>query len=276
MNAQHCLINGEVREHISSSDRGLLYGDGVFETMAVVDGKIPLWTLHLDRLQRGCHGLKMNCPSLEMLEDEIKRLSMDAERAVIKLMLTRGEGGRGYAAPATMLPTRILQRHPWPDIPRTNWDSGVTVIFCDQRLARQPALAGIKHLNRLEQVLARSEWQDPTIQEGLLADTEGNWIEAVSHNVFIVNGDSLCTPDLHYCGVAGVMREYILSILHKRGQDVQISTVRKEQILRADAVFLCNSIHGIWPICELDGNRYPQNDLVCDLRDTVAQLIPYP
>ena len=276
MNAQLCLVNGEVQDHISSSDRGLLYGDGLFETMAVVDGKIPLWSLHLNRFQQSCQRLKLDCPPVSVLQTEIRQLSQDVERAIIKLILTRGVGGRGYAPLATTLPTRILQRHPWPESPRANWETGVNVIFCEQTLARQPALAGIKHLNRLEQVLARGEWQDPAVQEGLLADSEGNIIEAVSHNVFLINGESLSTPDLRYSGVAGVMREYILSIVPEKGRSVQVSSISKEDILRADAVFLCNSLHGIWPICELDGKHYPQNDLVCDLRDSIAQLIPFP
>ena len=276
MNAQLCLVNGEVQDHISSSDRGLLYGDGLFETMAVVDGKIPLWSLHLNRFQQSCQRLKLDCPPVSVLQTEIRQLSQDVERAIIKLILTRGVGGRGYAPLATTLPTRILQRHPWPESPRANWETGVKVIFCEQTLARQPALAGIKHLNRLEQVLARGEWQDPAVQEGLLADSEGNIIEAVSHNVFLINGESLSTPDLRYSGVAGVMREYILSIVQEKGRSVQVSSISKEDILRADAVFLCNSLHGIWPICELDGKHYPKNDLVCDLRDSIAQLIPFP
>jgi 4-amino-4-deoxychorismate lyase len=275
MDMPQCLVNGQATDLVSSSDRGLLYGDGLFETMAVVTGKIPLWQLHIDRLQRGCEILKLACPPAEVLHAEVDQLAKDAERAIIKLMLTRGVGGRGYAPPASAVTTRIIQYHPWQEVLRDNWETGVRVIFCEQQLARQPVLAGIKHLNRLEQVLARAEWQDPTIQEGLLADCEGNIIEAVSHNVFTLNGKTLTTPDLRYSGVAGVMREYLFTLARERGYSVQITTVSKQDLLAADAVFLCNSIHGIWPICELDGKHYPLNQLVCDLRDTIAQVIPY-
>ena len=272
----HCLVNGQATDSISSNDRGLLYGDGLFETMAVINGKIPLWQLHANRLQQGCARLKLDCPHADVLQSEVEQLATDAERAVIKLILTRGVGGRGYAPQTTTNPTRILQRHPWPEAPRDYWETGVNVIFCEQHLARQPALAGIKHLNRLEQVLARAEWQDPSIQEGLLADSKGNIIEAVSHNVFLVNGETLTTPDLRYSGVAGVMREYLLQLLKDKGYSVEVAAVTRQALLDADAVFLCNSVHGIWPICELDGKHYPQNRLVCGLRDTVAQVIPYP
>jgi len=270
------LINGQTIEHISSHDRGLLYGDGLFETMAVVAGKVPLWQLHLERLQRGCEKLHLACPAPDEIQQEVAQLAGKMQRAVIKLILTRGVGGRGYLAPADQVPTRILQCHPWPDSPAANWETGIKAIFCAQHLARQPALAGIKHLNRLEQVLARMEWQDPTIQEGLLADTEGDIIEAISHNLFIVNANGLVTPDLQYCGVAGVMRDYILALANEKGIPVQIATVSHQDVLDAEAVFLCNSVHGIWPVCELDGKHYQRNDLVYALRDAVAQIIPYP
>lgn len=275
MAMHQCLVNGQATDLVSSSDRGLLYGDGLFETMAIVNGRIPLWQLHLERLQQSCQRLKLDCPHEDLLRSEVDQLAQAAERAIIKLMLTRGVGGRGYAPPASARTTRIIQYHPWPEASADNWETGVRVIFCEQRLARQPVLAGIKHLNRLEQVLARAEWQDPTIQEGLLADSEGDIIEAVSHNVFMVKAETLITPDLHYCGVAGVMREYLFTLARERGYSVQVTAVSKPDLLAADAVFLCNSIHGIWPICELDGKRYPRNQLVCDLRDSIARVIPY-
>lgn len=271
-----CLVNGQATELISSNDRGLLFGDGLFETMAVVNGTVPLWQHHLRRLQLGCEQLKQPCPATDVLQAEVEQLANESERAVIKLMLTRGIGGRGYLSPANPLPTRILQLHPWPEVPRAHWENGVRIVFCEQRLARQPVLAGIKHLNRLEQVLARHEWQDSSIQEGLLADTEGDIIEAVSHNVFIVKDNGLVTPDLRHCGVAGVMREYILGLLQGKGIPVQVTPISRQDVQKADAIFLCNSVHGIWPVCELEGKHFPPNQLVCDLRDQVAQIIPYP
>lgn len=270
------LINGQAADQVSSRDRGLFYGDGLFETMAVVDNRIPLWDYHLARLREGCERLKLPCPPQALLEEEIHQVVVRGQRAILKLILTAGQGGRGYARPDTTIATRILQRHAWPVMPRTNWDPGIRAMFCTQQLAHQPALAGIKHLNRLEQVLARTEWQVPDIQEGILADREGDIIEAVSHNLFIVRGDTVLTPDLSQCGVAGVMREYILSWLRTRDIDVMVTRLDRAAVLAADAVFLCNSIHGIWPICDLDGHSFTQNRLVCELRETVAQMIPYP
>lgn len=276
MHAQHCLVNGQATDLVSSRDRGLLYGDGLFETMAVIAGKIPLWKWHMGRLQRGCQRLNITCPQVDVLRAEVELLARGEQRAIIKLILTRGQGGRGYAPQTDDMSTRIVQRHAWPELPRAHWEVGVKVITCQLQLARQPLLAGIKHLNRLEQILARAEWHDPVIQEGLLRDSEGYIIEAISHNIFLLQGQTLITPDLSQCGVAGVMRDYLLSILQEQGYDVQVALVTRQELLAADALFLCNSIHGIWPICELDGKRFELNPLVCELRDTVAKSVPYP
>jgi 4-amino-4-deoxychorismate lyase len=273
---QACLVNGRETVQLSVNDRGLLYGDGVFETMSVVDGELPLLSYHLERLRCGCERLGIACPSADLLQAEIVQLSANSKRAVLKLILTRGEAGRGYVSTATAVPTRILQRHSWPATPRRYWDSGVRVRFCRLRLALQPALAGIKHLNRLEQILARAEWQDENMQEGLLCDSEGYIVEGVSHNLFLVNGDELITPDLTQTGVAGVMRAYILSQLPAQGIHVRIEKVTPEAVLAADGLFLCNSVHGIWPICEIDAKPRQQNRLVCELRDRIARIIPYP
>jgi 4-amino-4-deoxychorismate lyase len=246
MNMHRSMVNGQVTDRVRCDDRGLSYGDGLFETMAVVAGNIPLWQSHMQRLQRGCERLQLACPDVNVLREEVAQLVQGAERAVIKLLLTRGSGGRGYAPVTSGIPTRVLQVHPWPELSRAYWETGVKVIFCEQRLARQPALAGIKHLNRLEQVLARGEWTDPGIQEGLVADSDGHIIEAVSHNVFLLKGKTWLTPELQYSGVAGVMREHILSLLRDKGYAAQIRTISRQEVLAADAVFLCNSLHGIW------------------------------
>jgi len=269
-------VDAAQRQSISADDRGLLYGDGLFETMAVVDGEVPLWDLHAERLQAGCRRLRLACPSLPELHSELVTRTGGTKRAILKLILTRGVGGRGYAIDPESVPSVILQLHPWPELPQEYWTRGVKVRFCSMSLARQPALAGIKHLNRLEQVLARAEWTTPDIQEGLLADSEGYVIEAVSHNLFVLEGQTFATPDLDQCGVAGVMRGYILDILRQQGCEIRITRLDRHALVAADAVFLCNSIHGIWPVCELETRHYAENRLLCELRDEVARLIPYP
>lgn len=276
MKTPDCMINGQMTDLISSTDRGLLYGDGLFETMAVIGGNIPLWERHLQRLQRDSRRLGLCCPSEDDLRAEVEQFTHGVARGIVKVILTRGQGGRGYAPPAAAVPTRIVQRHAWPELPTSLWQTGVKVKLCQLQLAQQPRLAGIKHLNRLEQVLARAELTDTALQEGILADSQGHIIEAVSHNLFLLQGKTFITPDLNQCGVAGVMREYVISHLQEAGLPVQITRVSRQSLLAADALFLCNSIHGIWPICEVDGKPFNLNPLICELREHVARIIPYP
>jgi len=261
--------------NVSAADRGFLYGDGLFETMAVVNGGIPLWELHADRLLEGCRRLDLESPSIPALQSEIALRIGAVFRGILKLIITRGEGTRGYAIDDDAQGNMFLQLHPWSAMPVEYWTHGVKIRFCTLRLAHQPVLAGIKHLNRLEQVLARREWRSKDIQEGLLEDSDGNIIEAVSHNLFILQGEKFITPSLDQCGVAGVMRRHILELLRARGRQVEISKLDRHALLDADAVFLCNSIHGIWPVCELESRLYSDNHVVCELREEIARLVPY-
>jgi len=205
--------------------------------------------------------LGMESPLIPELATELAELIRTVPRAIIKLILTRGSGQRGYAPSPSAVPTRILQRLPWPDIPTTHTLDGVSVRRCQLELAQQPRLAGIKHLNRLEQVLARAEWTDPTIAEGLVGDANGHVIEGTAHNVFIVEAGRLLTPALGQCGVAGVMRQWILD--HAPGWDilVQVGDITWERLYQADEVFLCNSVHGIWPVRQCESQFYSPGPL---------------
>jgi 4-amino-4-deoxychorismate lyase len=250
------LINGKPADCIPVADRGLQYGDGLFETMAVVNTRLPFWPYHYQRLLHGCARLQMPIPNLSELQTDLAQLLDIVPRAIIKLILTRGGGPRGYAPPLTTVPTRILQQFPWPDIPTTHTSEGVRVRRCQLELAQQPRLAGIKHLNRLEQVLARAEWNDPSIAEGLVGDANGHVIEAIAHNVFIVEAGCLMTPSLAQCGVAGVMREWILEQAPNWGIATQVLDISWQRLSRANEVFLCNSVHGIWPVRQFEAHRY--------------------
>ncbi|HHH89614.1 MAG TPA: aminodeoxychorismate lyase [Aliiroseovarius sp.] len=245
------LVNGRENTNPGVFDRGLAYGDGLFETMAVLEGRCPFWDRHLRRLRRGCEALRLPLPDPALLRDEAQRLIGAESRAVLKLILTRGEGGRGYRHPGPVQATRILMRLPWPDYPPQNGQQGVQARFCETRLARQPALAGLKHLNRLEQVLARNEWQDPAIAEGLMLDEQENVIEGTMSNLFMVHNDTLYTPDLSACGVAGIMRERILELAAAEGIRSVIEPIAKSRLLAAEEIFLSNSLIGLWPVTRL-------------------------
>jgi 4-amino-4-deoxychorismate lyase len=255
MNAR-ALVNGVVSESLDVGDRGLQFGDGLFETMARVAGCVRRLEMHLARLRGGCERLGIEYPGDDLLKSEIARLGSEPGRAVIKLIVTRGVSARGYAASAGA-PTRVLGLHPWPQHPRDASSAGVAIRFCDLRLPDQPALAGLKHLNRLEQVLARREWQDPAIAEGLMCDARGNVVCGTMSNVFVAREGKLVTPSMDRAGVRGTLRETVLQRARAMGVAVvETDDVSRADILRADELFLTNAIIGVWPVRQLEDRQW--------------------
>lgn len=250
------LVNGREADSVQIGDRGVQYGDGLFETMAVIDGKVRRLETHLARLERGCTRLALACPPRQLLEREFDRLAGDAPRAVLKLVLTRSAGGRGYRPEPQAESIRIVSCHGWPDYPPHWNDAGTSIRLCKLRLADQPALAGIKHLNRLEHVLARGEWSDPEIAEGLLRDARGALICGTMSNVFIVRNGELTTPQLGRCGVAGTVRETVLRIAPGAGLAATERRLTLEDLDRADEVFLTNALIGVWPVVRCAERRW--------------------
>jgi 4-amino-4-deoxychorismate lyase len=204
------LINGVPGNAISGQDRGLLYGDGVFRTMLVRNRSVQYWPEHYRKLQHDCQALGLECPAEPLLRDELALVIQQRRDATAKIIITRGESARGYAPPVTPKITRIISSGDVPEYPEANSKSGVKLHLCQLRLAHQPRLAGIKHLNRLENVLAAAEWNDPAIAEGLLLDQAGRVIEGTRTNLFCVRDGVLITPSLEQCGVAGVQRERVI------------------------------------------------------------------
>lgn len=251
------LINGESKEHIEISDRGFQYGDGLFETIEVRDGQAVFFERHLERLKSGCHRLYIPFPDAQLLRREAEELcGRSSARAVLKIIVTRGTGGRGYRQPDVIQPTRVLSLHPYPDYPKIYSEQGIAARFCMTRLGLNPALAGIKHLNRLEQVMARAEWNDPAIQEGLMLDVNDHVIEGTMTNLFYLKNNSLYTATLAQTGVAGIMRDIIMMLSAGRGLPVIEHAFTKDQLLSADEAFVCNSIIGIWPIKQIDTRHF--------------------
>ena len=246
------LINGISSAEISPNDRGLNYGDGLFETLAVVDNQPQHWERHLNRLRDGAKRLGISPPSDPHWWADfqsLQKIAAQSSRSVLKLILTRGEGGRGYAPPASPQPTRIVRLLEWPSWPVTLADTGVSVAICRTRLGRNPVLAGIKHLNRLEQVLASAEIAAlEGIHDGLMLDVENNVIESTKANLFVVKNGGLLTPELHHAGICGVMRELILDEARRSGIPVCETSMSLSAVSGADEAFLCNSLIGIWPI----------------------------
>lgn len=230
-----------------------MYGHSVFETVAVNAGKLLLWDQHLARLLLGAQTLNIPFHNelATLLMADVAQLLASHEQAnglnVIRIQLTMGQGGRGYANPESPTPTRIVSLHDYPIQHLQRAKTGVNIGVSDVRLAQQPLLAGIKHGNRLEQVLARSRWH-PDWDEALLLDQDQNVIEGTQSNLFVVEQGVLKTPDLSLCGVAGVMRGYVLGLAQTIGVEVQTVRLSLSQVESADEVFLTNSLIGIWPV----------------------------
>jgi 4-amino-4-deoxychorismate lyase len=242
------LINGIAADSVNIQDRGLHYGDGLFETIAIRNGQPLLWDQHMQRLCHGCERLRLPVPDVNLLRQEAESLCTGVTRAVLKILLTRGSGGRGYKAPVQPKPTRVVMRYSWPVYPEMNQTEGVAIRLCSTRLGHNTQLAGIKHLNRLEQVLARNEWDDPAIAEGLMLDHDGGVIEGTMSNVFIVENETLITPELSQCGVQGILRDHVLEIAEKLTIKCSVNTVSLAQVKSAQELFLTNSIIGVWPV----------------------------
>jgi 4-amino-4-deoxychorismate lyase len=247
------LVNGLPGNTISIRDRGLLYGDGVFRTLRAVSGSALHWSLHYLKLQHDCAKLDIACPDEALLLDELERVLAQHPDGVVKLIVTRGEGARGYAPSTDTQPTRIWDCSPQPDYPAEWATQGVKAHVCQIRLPDQPRLACVKHLNRLENVLAAAELRDaqaidPDIAEGLLLDAEGHLIEGTRSNLFAVLQGHLVTPDLSRCGVAGIQRGRVMAWALQHGQALQVRDIGLEEALQADELFLVNSVIGLWPI----------------------------
>lgn len=265
-------VDGRPGESLSVKDRGLAYGDGLFETIAVTAGKPSLLDRHLARLVDGCGRLGMAIdPAL--VRSELLAFSSALGSGVAKLILTRGDGLRGYAPPRPATPRRILQGAPQPSYPVGHGQQGVRLFPCRTRLAEQPLLAGLKHLNRLEQVLARSEWQDAEHAEGLMLDTAGRVIEGVYSNLFLLKDGVLLTPDLSRCGVAGVMRAELLAQAESAGMRCEVRDIVLDELLAADEVFVCNSLYGVWPVVGLQDYGWPVGPLTRKLQAIALDLL---
>lgn len=265
-------IDGQRAEVLSARDRGLAYGDGLFETIRVSAGRPRLLARHRARLEEGVRRLALPV-SLDLVEDELLRFSAQLGDGVAKLMLTRGEGARGYAPQLDAQVRRLLLASPAPAYPAKHGEEGVELFPCTTRLAEQPLLAGLKHLNRLEQVLARAEWSDPAFAEGLMRDVSGRIVEGVFSNLFIVRDGELITADLSRCGVAGVMRAEVMARAAGLGVPVIVRDIDFAELAQADEVFLCNSLYGIWPVRGVAGHAWPVGPLTRKLQGQLRELL---
>jgi len=251
------LINGRPGDNLPVTDRGLQYGDGLFETVKIRQGKPLLWSRHIQRLNEGCRQLGIPCPAEALLAAEIDKLiSPELAAAVVKILVTRGSGQRGYKTPEPLKPTRIIALYSDTGYSEQDMVKGVRLMVCATPLACNPVLAGLKHLNRLEQVLASAEWSDASIADGIMKDVHGHVIETTMANLFIVKHQHLYTPDLHQCGVAGVMRDKVLELAKELQLDVSENCLSESDVFNADEVFITNSLNGIRPVSQIEQTQF--------------------
>jgi len=266
------LVNGIQQSYIQIADRGFQYGDGLFETIEIHNGQPVFMERHLARLTTGCHRLHIPCPDLAQLNAEAQALCRHSTRAVLKIIVTRGAGGRGYRQPESLQPTRVLSLHPYPDYPDSYSEQGITARFCTTPLGLNPVLAGIKHLNRLEQVLARAEWTDPAIQEGIMLDVNAQVIEGTMTNLFYVKEGVIYTSSLTHAGVAGIMRSIIIEFSIELDLKVFEHTFSKVRLLAADEVFVCNAIIGIWPVKQIETKSFSVGPVTQRIQKRLVQF----
>lgn len=246
------LVNGVTTDQVSALDRGLTYGDGLFESIRFVGTSAPLWSRHMQRLAESCARLHMPVSDPAQLLVEALQVSRGMPQAVVRITLSRGQGDRGYAMPSFPRVTRIVAAFAPPVVDAAVYELGLSMRVCDLRLAEQPLLAGMKHMNRLEQVLARAEWDDSDIAEGVLRDGVGRVVSGVMANLFAVVDDVLVTPALDRCGVAGVARAEVLAAM----PDARVDELTLDQLLGAREIFLSSSVRGILPVRSVDGQRF--------------------
>jgi 4-amino-4-deoxychorismate lyase len=270
------LIDGEALDRIPVGDRGLQYGDGLFETILIRDGMPCLWNRHMRRLALGAHRLGIPLPSLALLRREAARVSAELDLGVLKLIMTRGVGGRGYAPPFPAHPRRILLSYALPPGDDATAMRGVAIRYCDTPASVSSRLAGIKHLNRLDAVLARGEWNDPNIAEGLMSAEDGSLVGGTMTNLFVWDGTALATPSVDRCGIAGTVRAETLELAARAGIDCSVRPVMHSEIESAVGLFLTNARIGVWPVTRIGDRVFDVDRLPHHLLSSVRQAAHTP
>lgn len=290
------LVDGEVCSQVPADDRGLAYGDGLFETIAVRRGRPCLWRRHLDRLSLGCRRLGIQMPTRVRLEADVLALigisahgsagegsrtgrlsgefaaAVDPPDGVLKIIVTRGSGARGYRLPEPARPRSILSFT--PDAPNATAERlpGVRLTLCETRLGENVSFAGIKHLNRLEQVLARREWSDPDIVDGVMCNARGNVICGTMSNLFLWSGDAIATPRLDRCGVLGTLRAVIREQARELGVAFGERALRPADLARGQGLFISNALIGVVPVAHFQGVSFDLAGLPRVLLDRVQRI----
>ena len=246
-----CSVNGTQQTQIEVENRGLAYGDGLFTTAKIVDGKIQHLSSHVQRLLSGCKKLALFVPNKVELTEQLNLVAKHYKLAVLKVIITASTGGRGYARSVEPKNDIIIMVHDYP----VHYDElaieGITLADSKQKMGINPMLSGLKHLNRLEQVLLRQELTNMKEDDLVVTNINDEVIEATSANLFFWLNDTLCTPDVTNSGVNGLIRQTIL----KHYPDTLVKKVSLAELASAPAMFICNCVMGIMPVKSYKGKN---------------------
>lgn len=255
------LVNGKQTDLISIRDRGLHFGDGCFTTALVLNGEIQHSSAHIQRLQQDSQRLAILGVDWQALKHEMRQVAKGQQKTVLKVMLTRGEGGRGYSSIGCQTASRIVLASHYPEQYAIWRERGIRLMTSPIRLSINPQLAGIKHLNRIEQVMIRQRLDSENAEEALVLDFEGYIVECCSANIFWRIESKIFTPELTHCGVTGIMQRYLIDLLANQGYVVERVRVKKSALSYADEVFVCNALMPVLPVTEIDGNVFKLGEL---------------
>jgi 4-amino-4-deoxychorismate lyase len=253
MTMSNWLTDGHAAGLLRPDDRGLAYGDGLFETIAVRNGQLRFADLHWQRLIAGCRALSLPLPPLDLLQADIGRVVNGAAHGTVKLLWTRGPGPRGYAPPASPRPTRWVSFVAEPPPDGSARADSMTLCVLATPASTNPRLAGLKHLNRLDCVLARIELTGRGVDEGLMLDATGQVVGGTMSNVFLARSGMLLTPNLASAGVRGVMREVVLRAARALAIEIREVPLPVAELDHAEAMFLTNARMGLRPIGQCAG-----------------------
>jgi 4-amino-4-deoxychorismate lyase len=260
------LVDGRPADSVPVTDRGLNYGDGLFETLRLHRGRVPLLPHHIERLRQGCERLGLPWPGEALLGEELARVSAGDAEGVLKIVLTRGDGGRGYAPGEGCRGRRIVSRHPLP----AELGQPLTVGVCRTPLGMAPAVQGLKHLGRLEQVLAAREAAAAGWGEGLMLDAAGHVVEGTRHHLFYLRSGRILTPPRDGLAVDGILRKLVVDSLAAAAIPAGEAVLRYDELHEVEAMVLCNAVAGVRGVSALAGRPLPAGTLVELLRPMLA------
>jgi 4-amino-4-deoxychorismate lyase len=253
------LINGTFKK-ISPFDRAFQYGDGIFRTFVVENKKVLHWKHHYKKIVEDCLALKITPPKEKDLLTDINTLFKSKKKSVGKFIISRGNSERGYKFSEDIVHNRFLIKTKMPIYPKEYFNLGVNLCVCKQKL-NPSILSGVKHLNRLENIMARQEWKGDHYADGILLDQNGYVIECISSNIFMRIGNTIYTPKICQVGIKGVTRGLIIKISMKLGFKIKETTFKLNKLLESDEVFITNSLFGVLQVKEIKNKLWQHQEL---------------